>query len=70
VIRRCVGCASKKNLRQSDFSGLTAKEIARIERGVVKKPTPTSGDVQLRARDIGFGHGCSELPQKIFKPAT
>jgi hypothetical protein len=27
-----------KGLRQSDFPGLTAKEIARIERGEVKKP--------------------------------
>jgi len=28
----------QKGLRQSDFPGLTAKEIARIERGEVKKP--------------------------------
>jgi hypothetical protein len=28
----------QKGLRQKDFSGLTAKEIARIERGEVKKP--------------------------------
>jgi len=25
-------------LRQSDFPGITAKEIARIERGEIKKP--------------------------------
>jgi Helix-turn-helix len=28
----------QKGLRQSDFPGITAKEIARIERGLVKKP--------------------------------
>jgi transcriptional regulator with XRE-family HTH domain len=28
----------QKGLRQSDFPGVTAKEIARIERGEVKKP--------------------------------
>jgi transcriptional regulator with XRE-family HTH domain len=28
----------QKGLRQSDFPGLTANEIARIERGEVKKP--------------------------------
>ncbi len=28
----------QKGLRQSDFPGLTAKEIARIERGEIKKP--------------------------------
>lgn len=30
----------QKRLRQGDFPGLTAKEIARIERGEVKKPRP------------------------------
>jgi hypothetical protein len=30
----------QKGLRRSDFPGLTAKEIARIERGEVKKPHP------------------------------
>ncbi len=30
----------QKGLRQNDFPGLTAKEIARIERGEVKKPHP------------------------------
>ena len=30
----------QKALRRSDFPGLTAKEIARIERGEVKKPHP------------------------------
>jgi transcriptional regulator with XRE-family HTH domain len=28
----------QKGLRQSDFPGVTAKEIARIERGKVKRP--------------------------------
>ena len=41
----------QKGLRRSDFDGITAKEIARIERGEVKKPHPRT--VALLAERLG-----------------
>jgi hypothetical protein len=41
----------QKGLRQSDFPGITAKEIARIERGEVKKPH--SGTLAAIAKRTG-----------------
>jgi hypothetical protein len=41
----------QKGLRRSDFDGITAKEIARIERGEVRKPHPRT--VALLAKRLG-----------------
>lgn len=41
----------QKGLRRSDFHGVTAKEIARIERGEVKKPHPRT--VAILAKRLG-----------------
>jgi hypothetical protein len=41
----------QKGLRRTDFHGLTAKEIARIERGEVKKPHPRT--VAMLAKRLG-----------------
>ncbi len=41
----------QKGLRRNDFDGVTAKEIARIERGEVKKPRPRT--VAILAKRLG-----------------
>jgi hypothetical protein len=41
----------QKGLRRNDFGGVTAKEIARIERGEVKKPRPRT--VAILAKRLG-----------------
>jgi hypothetical protein len=41
----------QKGLRRSDFDGITAKEIARIERGEVKRPHPRT--VAILAKRLG-----------------
>jgi hypothetical protein len=41
----------QKGLRRSDFRGVTAKEIARIERGEVKKPHPET--IAILAKRLG-----------------
>lgn len=41
----------QKGLRRNDFHGVTAKEIARIERGEVKKPHPRT--VAILAKRLG-----------------
>jgi hypothetical protein len=48
----------QKGLRRSDFQGITAKEIARIERGEVKKPHPRT--VATLAKRLGVPE--SQLP--------
>jgi transcriptional regulator with XRE-family HTH domain len=41
----------QKGLHRSDFGGITAKEIARIERGEVKRPHPRTA--ALLAKRLG-----------------
>jgi hypothetical protein len=51
VIRKIRGALRwlrlQKGPRQSDFPGVTAKEIARIERGELKKPHQQTRDLML-----------------------